>query len=330
MYKVAEHLHTRPPWERMMLIHERIQGGAFPNCSTLAKEIDVCIRTVLRDVDFMRDRLRLPIKYDDLKYGFCYTKPVEKFPSLPVTEAELFALLVAHKAIAQYHGTPFETPLRSAFQKLTTQLGSTTPLSLDGLAQVLSFRPFAPEDTDLELFEVLHRALQERREVRFHYRNLGTVRANQRQVRPYHLACIDNHWYLFAFDPARQDMRTFALTRMSRPELTDHRFARPKNFNPDEYLRGSLSVFKGKEDFEIVVLFDAWAADLIRGRQWHGSQEIQELPGRKLRMRMRLNNLEEMERWILSWGRHATVERPKKLIIRLREAAREVAAKYRE
>jgi len=26
---------------------------------------------------------------------------------------------VAHKAIAQYHGTPFEKPLRMAFQKLT-------------------------------------------------------------------------------------------------------------------------------------------------------------------------------------------------------------------
>ena len=41
-----------------------------------------------------------------------------------MTEAEIFVLLVADKAIAQYHCTSLQKPLRMAFEKLTGQLGN--------------------------------------------------------------------------------------------------------------------------------------------------------------------------------------------------------------
>jgi len=44
------------------------------------------------------------------------------------------------------------------------------------------------------------------------------------------------------------------------------RFTPDAKFDPDEYLKGSFTVFKGKEDYEVVVEFDVWATDLIRGR----------------------------------------------------------------
>ena len=45
--------------ERMMRIHALLQKNEYPNCTTLAKEFELCIRTVVRDLDFMRDRLQL-------------------------------------------------------------------------------------------------------------------------------------------------------------------------------------------------------------------------------------------------------------------------------
>ena len=56
------------------------------------------------------------------------------------------------------------------------------------------------------------------------------------------------------------------------------------------YLKGSFSVFKGSDDYEVVIDFDRWASDLIRGRRRHASQELLELPKGSLRMRLRLNN----------------------------------------
>jgi len=330
MKRRQEERLSRPPWDRMMQIHERIKSGKFPNCVGMSNDMGVSLRTVKRDVEFMKERLKMPIEYDERKYGFYYSKPVDKFPGLPMTESELFALLVAHKAIAQYHGTPFQKPLDMAFRKLTGQLDSKERYSLDNLQEALSFRPFAPEDTDVRGFQTITRALQARRALEFQYKNLGADRTQRRLVHPYHLACIENHWYLFAFDVNRQAIRTFSLSRLAAPKLRDQHFTVPKDFDPDEYLRGSFSVFKGQEDYEVVIDFDAWGTDLVRGRQWHSSQEFTELPSGCSQLRLRLNSLEEIERWVLAWGIHATVIRPRALRARIRRTAADLATRYAE
>jgi predicted DNA-binding transcriptional regulator YafY len=45
---------------------------------------------------------------------------------------------------------------------------------------------------------------------------------------------------------------------------------------------------------------------------------------------MRLNNIEEMERWVLSWGVHARAVRPRTLAERIRKIAVELAGYYGE
>ena len=54
---------TRPPFLRMLRIHELLSAARAPNCSVLAREFEVSAKTVQRDVDFMRDQLMLPIEY---------------------------------------------------------------------------------------------------------------------------------------------------------------------------------------------------------------------------------------------------------------------------
>ena len=328
MPKIPSQVYSRPPWERMMRIHQLLQNREYPNCTKLGREFELCTRTAKRDLDFMKHRLDLPIEFDGRHNGYYYAKPVDRFPGLAVTEAEMFAMLVAHKAIAQYHGTPFQRPLETAFRKLSGQLDQSTRFTMSNLDEVLSFRPFAPEDADLEDFEIITRALRQRRGLKFLYRNLGATKAQRRHVHPYHLACIENHWYLFAFDVKRQDMRTFVLTRLRNPEITAEQFTMPRKFDANEYLRGSLGVFKGGDDYEVVVDFDRWAADLIRGRRWHSSQELTELPGGQMRLRLRLNAIEEAERWVLSWGGHATLVRPQALRDRLVEVGQGFVKRY--
>jgi proteasome accessory factor B len=329
MPKVARAIHTRPPLERMMFIHERIRSGKHPNCHQLAAHFEVSARTIKRDIDFMKYRLNLPIEYHPQKYGYYYCQPVGQFPGITVSEAEVFALMIAHKAIAQYGGTPFERPLQSAFRKLTGLVTGGERFSIGGLEAALSFRPFAPEDTDLETFELLHRALRERRALRFLYRNLGADRAQRRHVRPVHLACMDNLWYLFAHDVDRNAIRMFNLTRLSQPELLDETF-KPIPFNIEEHMKGGLAAFAGQDDFEVALIFDRWGADLVRGRRWHRSQELTELPGGRLRMRLRLDSIYEVERLVLGFGEHVTVERPEKLRQRLHQTCKGLAARYQD
>ena len=328
MPKVKNQVLSRPPLDRMNKIHGMLKRKEFPNCPRLAREREISVRTLKRDVDFMKYRLGLPIEYDSRRYGYFYSRPVDFFPAVTITESELFAVMVANKAIAQYRGTELQKPLENAFQKLTNQLDQNLPLTLSSLDHGLSFRPFAPGDADLATFRVLTEALKGGWVVAFDYRNLGTRKILKRKVQPHHLACIDNHWYLFAFDLHRQAMRTFVLTRITGAKLTRQTFVRRKDFNAEEYLKGSFQVFKGGSDYEVVVDFDAWATDLLRGRKWHASQELTELRDGASQLRFRLNNLEEISGWVLGWGVHASVVRPKELRERLRKTAEILTSRY--
>jgi proteasome accessory factor B len=240
----------------------------------------------------------------------------------------MFALFVAHKAVEQYSGTPFHKPLQMAFRKLTGQLDDQERYSLHESADVLSFRPFAPEATDLERFEIVAQAIQQSRALRFLYRKPGEKNAGGRHVHPYHLTCNDNRWYLIGHDVDRGEIRTFALARIHGSAVAGETFEKPKDFSVAKHLRGSLTVMSGRGDYEVVVEFDAWATDQLRGRLWHSSQQVTELPGGESRMRMRLSGLEEVERWVLSWGAHATVIQPQLLAERVGTIARILAGRY--
>ena len=54
----------RPALERMVRIHMEIQAGNYPNARKLAEKLECSSKSVQRDIEFMRDRLKMPIDYD--------------------------------------------------------------------------------------------------------------------------------------------------------------------------------------------------------------------------------------------------------------------------
>src|ERR1700758_3496964 len=180
-------LHSRPPLERMMRMHERLKAGRYPNCRKLAEELEVSSKTVQRDIDFMRYRLGLPIEYDQLHFGFYYTEPVSSFPNVQITEGELIALYIGQKALAQYKGTPFEAPLSTAFRKITDGLRDTISVTWGDLDSAISFRNTGRTVADVHLFEQLSHAVFKQLEVRFEYKKPDASRYENRRVQPYHL-----------------------------------------------------------------------------------------------------------------------------------------------
>ena len=322
--------YTRPPYERMMYIHEQVKNSAFPNCAAVAKHFETSRRTILRDIQFMGIGMGLPIEYDKQKHGFYYSKPVEDFPGVTLSESELFAILVAQKAIANYKGTSFHKPLVTAFHRIAGQLGKDAVLHLHDLGEAMDIRLAGPESLDEEIFEIVLRAVQQRRLLEFDYRKQAAKEFEKRRLHPYQLVCSNNRWYVLGQDLARNDIRTFVLSRMAGPEILPGGFQRPANFNVKNVLKGSFGIFKGKDDFEVVLELDNWAADILRNRRWHWSQKVIDMPGGEMRVSFNLDNLEEIEQWVLGWGAHAKVIRPQALADRAKASAQKIVQRYAE
>ncbi len=312
----------------MMRLHAALKAKRFPNCQKIAAELEVSAKTIQRDIDFMRYRLGLPIDYHPQEFGFFYTEPVTGFPSIEVSEGEITALLVAQKALAQYKGTPFEGPLHSAFRKLTDGLKDRVSFSWHDLEDAISFRSAGASAADLELFEIVSKGVLRCVELEFEYRTLKSAGYEPRQVRPYHLGCLENQWYLFAEDLERKQLRTFALPRMRNVRLTSRGFRRPADFSISEVLSGSFGVHSAGRKRRIRLEFDSFAARLVAERKWHESQRVRENKDGSIILELELGGLEEIERWILSWGKHARVLAPRELATRIRDEASAIVSLY--
>jgi proteasome accessory factor B len=313
----------------MHRLHDLLSSEQPVNCQQLGKDFEVSYKTIQRDLDFMRDRLSLPIEYDAARYTFRYTEKVKAFPLLQVSEGEILALFVAQKVLAQYRGTPFEKTLGSAFQKLTGALKETVSFDLGEWGSDYSFRVTGASAADLEVFRLLARAIVQRQEITFSYQPLRASAPETRHVHPYHLANIDNAWYLLAHDPQRGQIRTFALPRIRSPKPTGKTFDRPRGFSAEKELKGGFGVFAGTGKYPVRIRFDSFAARLVRERDWHPTQKIREVEGGEIELEMTLGALEEIERWILSWGDHARVLGPKLLIQSVAKKIRLMQQAYR-
>ena len=316
-------LHSRPPLERMLRIHQALQAGEFPNATSLARVIEVSTKTIQRDLEFMRDRLNLPLEYDAGRKGYFYTCEVSGFPTMQITEGEIFALVVAEKALQQYRGTSFEKPLLSALKKMEQALPDTISLNLADIEQTISFRTRAEPILNLEIFEVLAKAVAQRQQLELFYRKPGHA-AEARLVDAYHLANINGEWYLFAYDHARKDLRTFVPARIQSVKPTGKTFERPQKFSLEQRLRDSFGVYSGEGEFDVVIRFNARAADYIREKKWHPSQTLRDLKDGGAELKLKLSSLAEVQHWVLSWGGDAKVLKPKELVESVRAAAQQI------
>lgn len=321
---------SRPPLQRMMSIHNELQRGAFTNCTKLAEQLEVSTKTIMRDVNFMRDRLGLPVEYEPRLHAFRYSYPVENFPTVQMSGGEMLALVVAQKALEQYRGTPYHAQLSAAFDKLASGVRDKVSFSPTQSADQISFHHVGPAQADMKGFEVLARAVAESREVEFDYRKPQDKAQEHRIVQPYHLSNRENSWHLIAHDVKRGGLRQFALSRIAKAELRQKKFVRPADFSAEKYFEKSFGAFAGEGDHRVSLRFGAEAAARVRERLWHESQEFTDRADGGVELSLRLGSLEEVTRWVLGWGAQVEVLAPKELRERVAATARATAAVYGE
>ena len=135
-------------------------------------------------------------------------------------------------------------------------LPDTISLNLADIEQTISFRTRAEPILNLEIFDTLAKAVAQRQQLELHYRKPGQP-AEKRIVDAYHLANINGEWYLFAYDHARKDLRTFVPARIQSVKPTGKTFERTQKFSLEKRLRDSFGVHAGEGEFEVVIRFNA-------------------------------------------------------------------------
>jgi proteasome accessory factor B len=272
----------------------------------------------------MRDRMQLPLEYDRQRYGYYYTEKVSSFPTLQITEGELFALLVAEKALQQYRGTNFEKPLVSAFRKMADSLPDTVSLHLADWSRPSPFTP-APSRSSTS------RTLTRWPRLWRSGDKSNSIIASRASARSRCAGSIPITWPTSTANGFSSPTIIYAATfapscrRASKPSGPPDKDSPARRNSPSSERCVTVSgcIQAGNSTPWSSALNES-AADYIREKRWHPSQELRELKDGGVELRLKLSSLGEVQRWILSWGGHAVVVQPTALVTSVRQAARAI------
>ncbi len=315
---------TRRPLFRIYEIHAAIRSGAYPNCSKLALQLSVQRKTIQRDITFMRDELKLPLKYEETLHGYFYDEDVSDFPVFQTSAEELAGLFLARTALESVRGTPLAEVMQQVFAKLTRGMQGKIQFAWSDMDDAFSRKTIEQSPRDVKLFGEIAESILNQRVTCFNYRKLDAGSSEPRRVQPLHLGEVDGGWYLIAFDLERGALRTFALPRMTRLKVTNKTFARPVDFVGCDHLRQSFGIWSVAGDYSrqvVRVELKNYAARLAQERRWHPTQEMIRLNSKATRVEVRfeIGRLEEVLRWVLSFGSQAKVLGPPELVKLVRD-----------
>jgi predicted DNA-binding transcriptional regulator YafY len=321
----------RPLWRRLQTIHHEIKEGRHPNTSTLAAELGVSTKTVQRDIDYLRDELDAPIEFRRDENGYAYSRDDYVLPFLPVDGADLFSIGVASQVLALLGGTPLARTLRSCYERLARLMPPAVRLRPEVVREKLTLRAAASRPVAEETWHAVADALQKGVSLSIRYRHPGAGPDDPRVIRPYAFVLAGRDWMVLAEDQREGQIKNFYLARIESARLTGERYAIPKDFDTVAFFRNTFGLFVGKgRGFRFRVRFSPAVADEIREMVWHPQQKIEREPGGGAVLELPAESLREARRFILAYGRQATVLSPPELVEDMRQEISAMGDAYRE
>lgn len=323
--------HQRPPLYRINYIDRKIQSRQYPNSSTLASELEVSRRTILRDLDFLRDSFGAPLAYSNSKKGFYYTEEGYSLSLLKLTEGELIAVYLSHNLLLRCEGTPFQKAVASALQKICSLLPEAAAFDFGEIAETVTFdlEPLRGDETRVAAhFARLGAAIIERKSLCLDYYSISKDERRKRVVDPYRLRYYQGAWYLVAYCHLRDQMRIFALDRIQTMSETGRSFELIPDFKDDEYFADSFQLFKGPDVQAVRLWFDEPQARWVKEKRWHPSQKVFPHADGSITLELTVSGLDKLKQWILGFGSGARVLSPIGLQEEIRKELAQALAQY--
>ncbi|MEJ2689497.1 MAG: WYL domain-containing protein [Deltaproteobacteria bacterium] len=304
-------------------IREGMQQGVLANCRTMAEEYEVSRKSILRDIDYLKNQRDAPIAYDPEKRGYYYTEGQYALPAVSLNESDLFAICIAEQALMQYRGTPLYKDLQKIFRKIEEGLSEDSSIISSQSTIPIHFLNRGQALVDSEIWKTVRNSLKKERMISIRYLKAGDQKASERLLDPFRLLSYKGEWYLIGFCHLRQKILTFALSRIQQANMLEkiRMTKEPEQFK--EHLADNFGIYSAKIRHQVRILFSGRSAHIVKERLWHPEQQLEELADAKIRLSFTTGDLREIKQWVLGWGKEAVVEAPQELI---EEMGREIRA----
>jgi predicted DNA-binding transcriptional regulator YafY len=310
--------------DRMLQILTALQSAHHYAVPDLAKMFGVSRRTTFRDLKDLQ-KAGVACHYD--KKAGCYIIDT-KFLLPPLnlsTHEALVLLLLLHKAKNVTH-LPFEESALQAALKIEKALPGKIERFLNTNLKNIFIKggPHIPMCLLDEIFVHLMEAILRKRVVNIHYYLPREQKSTVVDLSPYHLIYNDHTWYVLGKPDLHKRVCAFKLNRIKQLNTLDKCFTEDKEFDIHEYLGKAWSMIPEGRLYDVKLRFLAEVAHDVADVQWHGTQRVSFEDDGSAIVEFRVDGLNEITWWILSYGSRVQVLAPKILRQKIIEIAQKV------
>ena len=315
---------------RILEIDKYIRAGNYPNATSLGKIFEVSRATIMRDIEFLRDRYEAPLEFDQQRNGYYYSDPTFFIQSVMLSEGELFTVSTIMPLLEQYKNTPLESSFKKIMNKITEMLPNQVSVDTGFMNDEIKFISDPLPRIDEEIFNKTFKSIKSHKTISFSYRSLSKQDYSARNFDPYHVICQKGNWYICGFCHKAKTIRIYALSRIRELEITNNTFEIDKNFKMEDYIDPSFGIWTSKEEPEkIELLFDKSINTYILERTWHATQTISQNDDGSVNLSFMTNQIQETLHWVLSLGGSVKVINPPKLAEMVKTEAEKILENFK-
>lgn len=185
-----------------------------------------------------------------------------------------------------------------------------------------------PQGTD-NLYGLLH-AIKNRLQIKFTYQKFWEEELSQRLVEPYALKEFKNRWYIMAKDSKDNNIKSFALDRLTNLEITNQTYQYPDNYNIEQSYRYCFGIISpnDEEPQNIILSFDPFQGKYIKTLPLHDTQQVLVDNDEEMKINLKLCLTHDLVMELLSFGDNMKVIEPKSLADQIKQAHEKAYRQY--
>ena len=314
--------------DRLRVIMGHLKGREMVTAEELACALGSSRRTIYRYIEELKNQ-GMPVEAcPGSRGGFRLS---QNNPNLTraLSQQEVLSLMLAGLAVAEHNLLPNNESLESGLNKVRDSLDPAEWAQIQEKLPNISLvvGKLYDDDEVAERIDAISSAIHGRQTLRVNYASFSSNRTEVRQIDPYHLLFQGGAWYVVGYCQLRQEVRTFRVDRTSDIESTGAVFSRNPGFNLNAYLGASWGIMRG-ERCQVAVRFFPPVSRYILEGHWHSSQSLDCLSDGSVVFSVSVDGLDEIRRWILSYGGGAMVLAPEELRLAVMAQHREALARY--
>jgi predicted DNA-binding transcriptional regulator YafY len=316
--------------ERFYKIEQLLSARRVVSVDVFLDELGVSLATFKRDLEYLRDRLNMPVEWDRELRGYRYASGHSgaSLPGMWFNASEVHALLMMQQLLADLgpgllsaHVAPLQARLKALLDS-----GEHDAAEVERRFRLVhAARRVLP----LKCFEVIASATLKRKRLAIVHFNRANGTEQGRVISPQQLLFYRDNWYVDAWCHLREGIRSFAIDAIRSAELLDEPAQEVAPQALQAHFEQGYGIFSGDQVNWAQLRFTPERARWVASEQWHPQQRATVESDGSYRLEVPYTDDRELLMDILKHGAEVEVLAPEALRLRLREMLQTALEKYR-